>query len=62
MKVLMKKYIVLSLVIYSLSKILILYDLRKSPNMRRYYQLLVCCVLTTQMNKEYRQGPDTNKH
>ena len=54
MKVLMRKYIVLLLVIYSLSKIVILHrhGLLKSPDMRRYYQLLVCCVLTIKMNKE----------
>ena len=54
MKLLTKKYIVLFLVIYSLSNTLILHDLSKSPNMRRYYQLLVCCVLTIKMNKKSR--------
>ena len=49
-----EKYIVLSLVVYPLSKIVILHGLLKSPNMRRYYQLLVCCALTIKMNKESR--------
>ena len=39
-------YIYLSLVIYSLSKIVVLHGLLESPNMRKCYQLLVCCVLT----------------
>ena len=38
--------LVLSLVIYSLSKILTLHGLLESPNMRKCYQLLVCCALT----------------
>ena len=57
MKVLMKKnnniyiiYILLSLVIYSLSKIVVLHGLLESPNMRKCYQSLVCCVLTIKSN------------
>ena len=38
--------ILLSLVIYSLSKIVILHGLLESPNKRKCYQFLVCCVLT----------------
>ena len=50
-----KKYIVLSLVIDSVSKIVISHGLLKSHNMRRYYyQLLVCCVVTIKINKETR--------
>ena len=50
-----KKYIVLSSVIYLLSNTVILHGLLKSPNMRRYYQLLVCCVLTRKVNKKKQQ-------
>ena len=39
-------YMSLSLVIYSLSKIVILHGLLESPNMRKCYQLLVSSVLT----------------
>ena len=38
--------ILLSSVIYSLSKIVILHGLLESLNMRKCYQLLVCRVLT----------------
>ena len=53
MKVPMKKKqhiynicIPLSSLIYSLSKIVILHGMLESPNMRKCYQLLVCCVPT----------------